>query len=76
MKPKEQKSKRTYSRDELNVLLLTEAFERDLSLFATLVQKREGFFEQPMVPNDWTFTVVKNPTDGSRELFINKPSRK
>jgi hypothetical protein len=75
MKPKEVKSKRTYAHDELNILLLKEAFERDLSLFSTLVQKKEGFFEQPMVKPNWTFTVVVNPT-GSRELFINVPPKK
>lgn len=75
MKPKEQKSKRTYSKDELNILLLTEAFERDLSLFSTLIQKKDGFFDQPMIPKDWTFTVVKDQS-GNRELFINQPAKK
>jgi hypothetical protein len=56
VKPKEQKSKRTYSKDELNQLLLKEAFERDLPLFASLLQKREGFFEQPIIQKDWTFS--------------------
>jgi hypothetical protein len=73
MKPKElQVRKRTYTRDELNILLLKEAFERDLSLFASLLQKKEGFFEEPFIGDGWTFTVVHTGT--TRELFINLPA--
>jgi hypothetical protein len=75
VKPKEPKSKRTYNRDELNQLLLKEAFERDLTLFSSLVTRKEGLFEQPMVDRDWTFTVVKD-SNGDRELFINIPTSK
>lgn len=75
MKPKESKVKRTYARDELNQLLLKEAFERDLPLFVSLIQKDGGLFGQPIVGRDWTFTVVKDPT-GSRELHINIPTSK
>lgn len=75
MKPKEQKSKRTYARNELNQLLLKEAFERDLTLFSSLATSKEGVFGQPFIHPDWTFTVVKD-ADGGRELFINIPASK
>jgi hypothetical protein len=74
VKPKEQKSKRTYSKDELNQLLLKEAFERDFPLFASMLQERKGFFEEQIIQKDWTFTVVKDNASGNRELFINVPS--
>lgn len=75
MKPKEQKVKRTYTKDEMNLLLLKEAFERDLPLFVSLVQKSESLFGVPMIGKDWTFTVVNNPS-GTRELHINVPAKK
>lgn len=71
MKSKEQKSKRTYARNELNVLLLKESFERDLPLFSNLIERKEGFFGEPMVQKNWTFTVVKDHETNERELFIN-----
>jgi hypothetical protein len=74
MKPKEEKVKRTYTRGELNILLLKEAFERDLPLFASLLQKGEGFFDRPIIGDDWTFTVVQS--GNARELFINIPPSK
>lgn len=75
MKPKEQKVKRTYTKDEMNLLLLKEAFERDLPLFVSLVQKSESLFGAPMIGKDWSFTVVKDPA-GARELHINVPTKK
>jgi hypothetical protein len=76
VKPKEQKSKRTYARSELNILLLKEAFKRNLILFSDLIQMKEGFFnDSPMIPNNWTFTVITD-SQGDSELFVNVPPRK
>lgn len=66
---KEPSSKVTYSNGQLIVLLLREAYERDLSLFARLLTERRGD-----IPKEWTFTTVKKGQ--SRELFINIPAKK
>lgn len=65
------KTKRTYARDEINQLLLKETFERDLSLFSSLLERGEELLGGPLVEDDWSFTVVN--TNGRRELFINVP---
>jgi hypothetical protein len=73
MKTNKQKVKTTYTREQLHVLLLKEAFRRDLPLFVELVTKRkEGLFDSsPMIPPGTTFTAVSE--DGETELFVNLP---
>jgi hypothetical protein len=69
-------SKRTYKRDEICILLLQEAFERDLPLFYQMVTAKEGFFgeKSPLKP-DWTYTVVVDE-QGKRKLIVNIPAKK
>jgi hypothetical protein len=72
MTTKEAKTKTTYTTNQLKILLLREAFERDLSLFHKLVTDTNFFGSA--IPKDWTFTVVR--TGGQRELFVNVPQQK
>jgi hypothetical protein len=53
------------------ILLLKEAYERDLSLFHKLVT--DTTFFGSAIPKDWTFTVVR--TGDKRELFVNIPQQ-
>lgn len=76
MKNKQTKPmKRTFSANQLSILLLQEAFKRDLPLFRQLVTETSGFFGQPFVQKDWTFTVSTLET-GERELIVNVPQKK
>lgn len=70
-KPKEQKIKRTYRKNELAILLLKEAFERDLRLFSELMLAKGSVMDTAKT-DDWTFTVVD--TGKTRELFVNVPA--
>lgn len=67
--------KRTFSVDQLPILIVQEAFKRDLPLFRQLITETSGFFGQPFVRKDWTFTVIVSET-GERELVINVPPQK
>lgn len=71
MSNQESKSKVTYSTNQLMILLLKEAYERDLSLFHKLVTDTSFFGSA--IPKDWTFTVVR--TGEKRELFVNIPQQ-
>jgi hypothetical protein len=62
---KESKSKVTYSSGQVYILLLKEAFLRDLNLFKTLLEK---------APQAWTYTVIEN--GGRKELIVNVPPQK
>jgi hypothetical protein len=75
MKPKAVKTKVTYTQANVGILLLKEAFDRDLNLFRELLSKKEGFFDKPLVPNGTTFTVVTDEA-GKKELFVNVPPTK
>lgn len=75
MKNKPVSTKRTYAKSELWILVLQEAFKRDLTLFHQLVNPKEGFFyDNSKALNDWTFTVVQE--DGVSTLIVNKPTKK
>jgi hypothetical protein len=71
MSTQEIKSKATYAANQLRVLLLKEAYERDLSLFHKLVTDTSFFGSA--IPKDWTFTVVH--IGDKRELFVNIPKQ-
>jgi hypothetical protein len=76
MKSKQTKpTKRTFSTNQLSILLLQESFKRDLSLFRQLVTETSGFFGLPFVQKDWTFTVTTLES-GERELIVNVPQKK
>jgi hypothetical protein len=76
MKSKQtQPTKRTFSTNQLSILLLQEAFKRDLPLFRQLVTETSGFFGQPFVEKNWTFTVLISE-NGERELVVNVPQKK
>lgn len=62
---KTNKVKVTYTWEQRNVLLLKEAFQRDLSLFKTLLES---------APRDWTFTVLSDCS--IKELVVNIPAKK
>jgi hypothetical protein len=59
------KSKCTYSYEQRQVLLLKEAFQRDLSMFSKMLQD---------VPREWTYTVIQEGTN--KELVVNIPVKK
>jgi len=59
------KSKCTYSYDQLKVLLLKEAYQRDLTMFNKMLQD---------VPREWTYTVISE--GNQRELVVNIPAKK
>lgn len=59
------KVKVTYTWEQRIVLMLKEAFLRDLSLFKTLLEA---------TPKDWTFTVISDGT--TKELVVNIPAKK
>jgi hypothetical protein len=73
VKPKKTKTKVTYTQDNIGILLLKEAYERDLGLFRDLLSKQPGFFDKPLIPRGTTFTVVTQE-DGIKELFVNVPA--
>lgn len=75
MKTQKIKSKRTYSHDDLRILLLKESFNRDLNLFKGLITATKGFFDKPWIDPTWTFTVVES-MEGSKELIVNVPPKK
>jgi hypothetical protein len=58
------KSKATYTSQQFQVLLIKEAFVRDLNLFKTLLDK---------VPQSWTLTVIEQ--NGQKELVVNIPPK-
>jgi hypothetical protein len=62
---KEVKSKVTYTSTQFSILMLKEAFLRDLNLFKTLLER---------VPQTWTLTVIENGSH--RELIVNVPPQK
>jgi hypothetical protein len=62
---KESRSKVTYTSTQFQILLLKEAFLRDLNLFKTLLER---------VPQTWTLTVIEN--GGLKELVVNVPPQK
>lgn len=66
--------KRTFSVNQLPILIVQEAFKRDLPLFRQLITDVGGFFGQPFIKKDWTFTVIVSE-DGERELLINVPQQ-
>lgn len=66
--------KRTFSVNQLPILIVQEAFKRDLPLFRQLITDDGGFFGQPFIKKDWTFTVIVSE-DGERELLINVPQQ-
>lgn len=70
-----QVTKRTYSKDQLSILLFQEAFERDLPLFSQLVTAPEGLFGTSKLKPDWTYTVVTE-ADGKKKLIVNVPAKK
>lgn len=74
MKNKPLPTKRTYTKNELWILLIQEAFKRDLNLFNQLINQTSGFFSDSKVPSDWTFTVVSD--ESGSKLVVNKPSKK
>jgi len=59
------KSKVTYNYETRQVLMLKEAYERDLGLFHKLLND---------APRTWTFTVLS--TDGRKELIANIPPKR
>lgn len=59
------KTKVTYNYDTKSVLLLKEAYERDINLFYKLFQE---------APRNWTFTVIT--VEGRKELLVNIPPKK
>jgi hypothetical protein len=65
MPNKSSQSKVTYKYETVRVLLLKEAFMRDLNLFKSLIGE---------APKDWTYTVIVNGQN--RELVVNIPSGK
>jgi len=67
MKPQNDKQvKVTYAtKEQRQVLLLKEAFGRDLVLFQKLLQE---------TPADWTFTVIQSGSQ--KELVVNIPAKK
>lgn len=69
------KVKTTYTQSNMGILLLKEAFQRDLALFASLLEKKVPILGQPLIPAGSTFTVVKYP-EGNQELFVNVPGSK
>jgi hypothetical protein len=62
---KTNKVKVTYTWEQRTVLLLKEAFQRDLQLFKTLLES---------APRDWTFTTLSDGT--MKELVVNIPAKK
>jgi hypothetical protein len=65
MSNNESKSKVTYSFEQRQVLLLKEAFTRDLIYFSKLLVD---------VPRDWTLTVIQD--GANKELVVNIPAKK
>jgi hypothetical protein len=65
MPNKSSQSKATYKYETVRVLLLKEAFMRDLNLFKSLISE---------APKDWSYTVIVNGQN--RELVVNIPSGK
>lgn len=62
---KELKSKTTYAYEQRQILILKEAYERDLKLFIELLGN---------IPKNYTLTVIQ---EGSRkELVVNVPAKK
>lgn len=62
---KELKSKTTYAYEQRQILILKEAYERDLKLFIELLGS---------IPKNYTLTVIQ---EGSRkELVVNVPAKK
>jgi len=62
---KELKSKTTYAYEQRQILILKEAYERDLKLFIELLGG---------IPKNYTLTVIQ---EGSRkELVVNVPAKK
>jgi len=59
------KSKCTYSYDQRQVLLLKEAFQRDLTMFRKMLED---------VPKEWTLTVLQE--GNQRDLVVNIPAKK
>lgn len=65
MSDNQSKQKVTYTYEQRRVLVLKEAFQRDLNLFIKMLDD---------VPKDWTLTVI---SDGPvRELIVNVPAKK
>lgn len=67
-------TKRTFSVNQLPILIVQEAFKRDLTLFKQLITDDGGFLGRPYIQKDWTFTVLISE-DGNRELLINVPQQ-
>lgn len=59
------KSKCTYTYDQRKILLLKEAYQRDLKMFIEMLGD---------VPRDWTLTVIQE--GARRELVVNVPAKK
>lgn len=58
------KSKVTYAYEQRNILLLKEAFARDLTYFSKLLSD---------LPRDWTLTVLQ---DGDlKDIVVNVPAK-
>lgn len=55
----------TYNYEQRSILMLKEAYQRDLALFGKLLAE---------LPKDWTVTVIGKGRD--RELIVNVPPKK
>jgi hypothetical protein len=81
MQQKITKSKVTYSSHFVIVMILKEAFKRDLRLFTDLLadqyygKQAGGSTRFPEPGPDWTYTVITDER-GNSELMINVPSPK
>lgn len=65
MADKATKTKATYNKDQFMILMLKEAFQRDLTMFSKLLGE---------VPRDWTLTVIQE--GNQRDLIVNIPAKK
>lgn len=59
------KAKVTYTYEQRQILLLKEAFQRDLTMFSKMLND---------VPREWTLTVLQE--GNRRDLIVNVPAKK
>lgn len=60
------KMKTTFVYEQRQILLLLEAYRRDLTMFSKLLEQ---------TPKDWTLTVITDES-GQRSLVVNVPPKK